>query len=77
MKNLVFKKEKEHFHYWDDVRKIVKVFDAKGYRIAEEDARAAWEKYSETMCAGWLILPEKNEDIFNAIIEYFDEWRGQ
>ncbi len=31
-----------------------------------------WELVSEDMCAGWLGLPEKNEDIYQEVKKYIE-----
>lgn len=51
----------------DDVSRIMKVaFDRHVY-LSPLDAQTAWEDYSETMCAGWLCLPETDEEIWDCL----------
>jgi hypothetical protein len=51
------------FTYPDDVERIVRVCAEAGYEISRNDAHAAWQDYSETMCASWMILPD-NDDAY-------------
>lgn len=56
------------FTYPDDVERIVKIMKSKGLKITPELANELWEEYSESYCAGWLILPS-NEKVFDIIVE--------
>jgi hypothetical protein len=61
-------------YYFCDVDRIVRIFADRGYEISHSDARLAWERYSDSMCAGWLILDEDPSRVFNSIIYYFEGW---
>lgn len=77
MKKLKFKTPiiyNHHYEYVDDIDRIVKVFADRGYEISREDCVLAWESYSELeYAAGWLVLPESDEFLYNEIRDYFEE----
>lgn len=50
-----------------DVNRLVKIAADQGVEIAPADAMAAWEDYSETSCAGWLMMPQDDELVWAAI----------
>jgi hypothetical protein len=73
MKLLRFKKDyNHHYEYQSDIDRIVQVFAERGYEISESDAVLAWEKYSDSMCAGWMSLGEDDE-VFYDCFSYFEE----
>jgi hypothetical protein len=73
MKKLRFKKDyNHHYEYQSDINRIVQVFAEHGYEISESDAVLAWEKYSDSMCAGWMMLGEDDE-VFYDCFSYFEE----
>lgn len=74
MKELKAKKYNFHYDYEDDAKAIIKVYADRGYKITFDDAVFAWEQYSGSYCAGWLILGDMtDEDIFKETFEYFEE----
>lgn len=72
MRRLVPKKSINWYHR-EDVARIVQVCESKGYFISPSDAQEAWEMFSSSMCAGWLILPADDKDIFSEMMLYCDE----
>lgn len=76
MKKLKIKPNKENYHwaYTEDIQRIVKVFSNHGFEISESDAVQSWERHSEMFMAGWLILPENNEEIYYYLKDYFEEY---
>lgn len=62
--------------YIDDYRlkeceKIKSVLIAKGFVNAGlRDALGLWSAYSDFMAAGWLGMPDEDEEIYNCIKEY-------
>ena len=71
MKILKFKQPGAEWHEYqkDDIERIFNVCLANGYYLTRDQAMIAWEKYSEDYyAAGWLILPEKYEDILKCIL---------
>lgn len=56
--------------YTEDILRIVKILNNNGYYATEELAQKIWSDYSEDVCAGWLILPEKDSDLLEILVEY-------
>lgn len=76
MKNLKFKKLQNSHHedYEEDIQRIMLVCLQNDYLISQQDAMIAWEKYSEDyFCAGWLVLPKKDEEILSAVLKIMEE----
>jgi hypothetical protein len=46
--------------YPQDIDHIRRVCAAAGLSLSPIEAAAAWEAHSETMAAGWLLLPADN-----------------
>jgi hypothetical protein len=67
MSVFTFIQEEDESYNGADVGRIVQVFADKGHTISRADARAAWEKYSDSMCAGWLVLHEDDDDLFEEV----------
>lgn len=61
------------FPYECDVTRIQEAFILLGHTISAEDAKLAWEDYSDTYSAGWLYLPNGPEDIFHCLQPYIEE----
>ncbi len=57
----------------DDVLRIRKALWDKGVNTYLIDAYLMWDEYSESLCAGWIILPETDEEIFNILVSTEDE----
>ena len=65
---LIFNKK---VHFQKDVDKIIAVCKERGYDISAGDALAAWEEYSDSLCASWLSFPEQGDDeIFRIIYDF-------
>lgn len=73
MIKLRLRKDYYNFVYQNDIDRIVKIFAERGYEISHTDACRAWEKNSDSMCAGWLILGENDDYIFRDCFRYFEE----
>jgi len=54
----------------DDVDRIIKICNERGYYISDTDARAAWVEYSDSWCACWMSLGDDDDVIFNNVREY-------
>jgi hypothetical protein len=50
----------------------VRIFAERGYEISATDAENAWEQFSDSMCAGWMMLGEDDE-VFHDCFRYFEE----
>ncbi len=59
--------------YYHDCKRIKNVMALHGYDISIQEAKILWEKYSDSMAAGWMCLDEDNETIFSNISSYFVE----
>jgi hypothetical protein len=55
-----------HIH---DVRRIHKVLASRGHWVTLDMCHQMWDNYSDSMCAGWIILPEDDETIYNILVE--------
>jgi hypothetical protein len=66
MKKLVSKHDEEM--YPQDIDRIVEVCKANGYEIDRATAQLAWKDVSDMMCAGWLGLPESDEELMRDIM---------
>lgn len=56
-----------------DVDRIVSVLSNKGFGASRPEAVWLWEQFSESMCAGWLGLPEDDDELFASISEFFEQ----
>jgi len=56
----------------NDAQPIVEALWRLGIEISLRDAWEAWEKHSESMAAGWLFLPDTDEEILSSISYYLD-----
>lgn len=62
------------FEYPRDVDRIVKAFAAEGYWCTPEQAHHLWDKYSDSMYAGWMSLDSYLDfDIVMLCRPYFNE----
>lgn len=46
------------FRFPDDVARIVAALAYAGIDASLEEAHDAWTYYSDSMCAGWMMLPK-------------------
>jgi len=67
-------KHKENFEhrFIEDVERIQQVMVSKGYYCTLKMCAHMWEEYSDTYCAGWLSLPESDDDLFNILKYYYN-----
>jgi hypothetical protein len=55
-------------HRWiGDVKRIQQVLKNNGYSSLLKDCGDLWDEYSETWCAGWLGLPETDEELWEIL----------
>jgi hypothetical protein len=69
---LVWRHESPSIDWPEDVARIKSVLEARGYTASDEDIVKAWESYSDSVCAGWLVLPSDDDEIFDAVKREFD-----
>lgn len=60
---------RKRIRFPEDISRIVEICFNKGYIISESDAQDAWEEYSDSLAASWLILGSDN-DVFKNIAQY-------
>lgn len=62
-------KVEEHFQfYMQDVKKISQaIFNHYGIQASFEEVYDLWADISESYCAGWLIVPDNEKEIIDAI----------
>ena len=56
--------------YPDDIDRIVAIFLANGHRVSRAAAEWAWDEYSDSHCAGWLIMSDLSDDEILHICAY-------
>lgn len=67
MPRLIFCPRDEGLLFAGDVDRIVSACAARGFDISPTDARAAWQHHSDTACAGWLLLPDDDDELFSIV----------
>lgn len=63
----------DYFYHKGDCERIQKILAANGYKASLEQCKFLWETYSDSLAAGWLILPEEDEQVLSNISPYFEE----
>ncbi len=56
----------------EDCRRIVNVLEKNGYIVTMEEAHELWQKHSTDYCAGWLMMDDKDEDLFKILEKTFN-----
>jgi len=60
--------------YKKDCLRIQKSLNENDCEASLGDCYKLWREMSEeTYCAGWLNVPEKNEDIFKILLPYLEK----
>jgi hypothetical protein len=57
-------------HHKEDIRRIKNILIEKGYNASMTHAEMLWDRFSSSMAAGWMILPESDDEVFNCIRYY-------
>jgi len=57
----------------DDCVRIKKVLLDYGFEATLAECEILWKMHSESFAAGWLILPEEDDALFNSISYYLIE----
>jgi hypothetical protein len=47
--------------YPDDVARIISIAASRGVSLTALEAEKAWEEYSDSMAAGWMMLGDDEE----------------
>ena len=53
-----------------DCQRIAKVFADHEVYISVDQARDIWDKRSSAWCAGWLSLPDNDEELYQDCLDY-------
>jgi hypothetical protein len=64
---------KQEIPYSEDCERIRDTFKQRGYSISLLEAHWLWSTYSDKFAASWLFLPESDDEVFDAVKQYFDE----
>jgi len=56
-----------------DILRIQRVLIDKGYYAENSQCRRIWQLHSEEYAAGWLILPNTDEEIYESIRPHFED----
>jgi len=59
--------------YREDILRIKKILIEKGYNATLTVAEHLWDKYSHSMAAGWMNLPDNDDDVFGCIRTYLPD----
>jgi hypothetical protein len=73
---LIKVKRNDRLDYVYDCERIVKVLASHGYHATIEQAHELWDAHSEMMAAGWLHLPEDDEQLYIDLSYHFEEVEG-
>jgi len=55
-----------------DVERILSILKENGIEVTKPWITKLWKDYSETYCAGWLVLEEDDDDLFLGILYYLE-----
>ena len=58
--------------YPEDVTRIQNVLAATGRYASRAECEYLWEKYSDSLAAGWIYLPDTDEELLNCIEGYYE-----
>ena len=69
---MIFKKKATNDQYFNhrhigDVVRIQRVAEEHGYEADLEACAYIWDEYSDDYAAGWLLLPEEDEDLWETV----------
>jgi hypothetical protein len=56
--------------YPDDCKRIAEVALKAGYAVSMWEAEAIWDAYSDSMAAGWMGLPDDDEELMSIVESY-------
>ena len=61
MKHIVIPLEAD-FPYRDDVERVVRILAERDIICSEKDAHELWDRYSDSMAAGWMNMDGETDD---------------
>lgn len=53
--------------YPNDIKRLLKVLYDRGFIASPEQATILWEKYSDSMCAGWMMMSDDDNRVFECV----------
>jgi len=56
--------------YPEDVKRIKEILEEREYIVTLNECEKLWQKYSDSMEAGWMALSEDDDDVFDCISVY-------
>lgn len=59
------------FEYRADVLRIQDALMQAGYLAYEHECREMWERFSDSMAAGWMHVPDDDAEIVASVAYYF------
>lgn len=59
--------------YPEDTKRIIEACKKFGIELEPSEAIYFWECYSDSLAAGWIILPDSDKEIYECIKEYIKE----
>lgn len=69
MRKIVIELSFDH-DFMSDVDRIVNVLKDRGIDCSRHDAAWMWDQYSDSMAAGWMMLPDDDEHVYGCISYY-------
>jgi hypothetical protein len=64
--------EKFEHRFIEDVKRMQQLMISKGYYCTLKMIAHSWNEYSDSYCAGWLSLPDSDEELFNILRYYYN-----
>jgi hypothetical protein len=71
MKRLTIPKQDSVYDFPSDVDALVEQAADAGYEVDPFAAHWAWERYSDSMCAGWIILGDAEFNVMT-LLQYLE-----
>lgn len=56
----------------NDIKRLQRIFKERGYEVTESEVTVLWERYSESMAAGWMSLDKDDDLVFAHVEPYFE-----
>lgn len=58
----------------EDLPRIMGLCNRKGVSLSHEDAVDLWDGVSSSRDAGWLFLPDSDDELWGIIVDYVNEF---
>lgn len=66
MKKIIIPLNNDHT-FPEDVKRIVQILADRDIECGEMEANYLWAEYSDSLAAGWMALPENDDDVYGCI----------